>query len=89
TETSHGCMFHGAVAAEPGSARLREMLSRHKAEVARRAADATGLGGQAVELMVIMEGVTQAWALHREAAVTSAKQLGRGLRKACGSDPAP
>ncbi|MBE3640109.1 TetR family transcriptional regulator [Mangrovicoccus sp. HB182678] len=81
TETSHGCLFHGAVAAEPGSERLREVLSRHKAEVARRAADATGLAGRETELLVIMEGLTQAWALHRDAAVECAKRLGTGLRK--------
>jgi AcrR family transcriptional regulator len=79
TETAHGCLFHGAVAAEPGSERLREVLSRHKAEVARRAAAATGLSGQEIELSLIMEGLTQAWSLHRDAAVASAKRLGHGL----------
>ncbi|MCZ4262590.1 TetR/AcrR family transcriptional regulator [Limimaricola sp. G21655-S1] len=79
TETSHGCLFHGAVAAEPGSERLREVLSRHKAEVARRAAMATGLGGREIELLVIMEGLTQAWSLHQEAAVAGAKRLGHDL----------
>lgn len=59
-----------------------EMLSPHKAGVARRAAAATGLGGEEVELLVIIEGVRQARALHRHAAVASAKRLGRGLRKA-------
>lgn len=78
-ETSHGCLFHGAVAAEPGSERLREVLSRHKAEVARRAGEVAGLGDCEIELLVIMEGLTQAWALHRATAVMSAKRLGQGL----------
>jgi len=79
TETAHGCLFHGAVAAEPGSVRLREVLGRHKAEVARRAAASTGLEGHEIELSVIMEGLTQAWSLHRDAAIASAKRLGHGL----------
>ncbi|MHA6345971.1 TetR/AcrR family transcriptional regulator [Roseivivax sp. CAU 1761] len=80
TETSHGCLFHGAVAADPGSEGLRALLARHKAEVARRAAAATGLDGHEIDLLVILEGLTQAWSLHRAAAVTSAKRLGHGLR---------
>ncbi|EAQ04112.1 hypothetical protein OB2597_08219 [Pseudooceanicola batsensis HTCC2597] len=79
-EAAHGCLFHGAVAAEPGSEGLRELLTRHKAEVARRAAAATGLDGREIELLVILEGLTQTWSLHRDAAVTSAKRLGHGLR---------
>ncbi|WP_245838236.1 TetR/AcrR family transcriptional regulator [Tropicimonas sediminicola] len=79
TETAHGCLFHGAVAADPGSARLRDMLGRHKAEVAGRAAEVTGLAGREIELLVIMEGLTQAWALHRHEAVRGAKELGRAL----------
>lgn len=81
TETAHGCLFHGAVAADPGSERLRALLSRHKAQVARRAAAATGFGGHETELLVIMEGLTQAWSLHRDAALTSAKRLGHDLRR--------
>ncbi|WP_236549749.1 TetR/AcrR family transcriptional regulator [Profundibacterium mesophilum] len=80
TETAHGCLFHGAVAADPGSVPLREVLSRHKAEVAHRAGEATGLAGREIELLVLMEGLTQAWSLHTDAAVISAKRLGHGLR---------
>jgi AcrR family transcriptional regulator len=80
TETSHGCLFHGAVAADPGNKELRALLARHKAEVARRAADATGLDGREVDLLVILEGLTQAWSLHCDTAVLSAKRLGHGLR---------
>jgi len=79
-ETSHGCLFHGAVAADPGSEELRALLARHKAEVARRAAAVTGLDGHEIDLLVILEGLTQAWSLHCDAAVTSAKRLGHGLR---------
>lgn len=81
TETAHGCLFHGAVAADPGSARLRELLERHKSEVATCAAKVTGLVGCEIEILVILEGLTQAWALHGDTAVESAKLLGRGLRK--------
>lgn len=80
TETAHGCLFHGAVAAEPGSAHLRDLLSRHKAEVAHRAAKAAAVPGRETELLIIMEGLTQAWALHRDSAVTSAKRLARDLQ---------
>ena len=81
SEAAHGCLFHGAVAAEPASARLRELLARHKSEVANCAATATGLDGREIDLLVILEGLTQAWSLHRDTAVTSAKRLGHGLRK--------
>ncbi|MHA6347556.1 TetR/AcrR family transcriptional regulator [Roseivivax sp. CAU 1761] len=80
-ETSHGCLFHGAVAADPGSEGLRALLAQHKAEVARRAAAATGLEGREIDLLVILEGLTQAWSLHRDTAAHSAKRLGHSLRK--------
>ena len=79
TETSHGCLFHAAVAAAPGDARLRALLQRHKGEVATRAAAATGLPGREIDLLLILEGLTQTWPLHRDAAVTSAKRLGHAL----------
>lgn len=79
TETSHGCLFHAAVAAEPGSPRLRALLERHKAEVASRAATATGLAGADTELLLIIEGLTQTWPLHGSAAVAAAARLGRAL----------
>ena len=44
-EASHGCLFHAAVAAAPQDARLEAILQRHKTEVERRAAGATGLTG--------------------------------------------
>ncbi|WP_372804072.1 TetR/AcrR family transcriptional regulator [Paracoccus seriniphilus] len=78
-EASHGCLFHAAVAAAPGDARLRDLLERHKSEVAARAAAATGLEGQEVALLLIVEGLTQTWPLHREKAVSSAKRLAQGL----------
>ncbi len=80
-ETSHGCLFHAAVAAAPGDERLRALLQRHKSEVARRAAEATGLGGHEADLLVVIEGLTQSWPLHQKAAVTSAKRLGRALQR--------
>lgn len=84
TETSHGCLFHAAVAAEPNSDPLRGLLERHKAEVASRAAAATGLVAAETELLVIIEGLTQAWPLRGDAAVDAAKQLGHALRVSLG-----
>lgn len=81
TETSHGCLFHAAVAAAPGDERLRDLLLRHKSEVARQASAAAGLAGRDVDIMLILEGLTQSWPLHREAAIASAKRLGRALAR--------
>tara|TARA_R110000787_G_scaffold66380_1_gene149089 strand:+ start:18679 stop:19203 length:525 start_codon:yes stop_codon:yes gene_type:complete len=80
TETSHGCLFHAAVAADPGSLPLRALLERHKSEVATRAASAIELGGSDTALLVIIEGLTQAWPLRGEAAVDAAKRMGHALR---------
>lgn len=82
TETSHGCLFHAAMAADPGSERLCELLTRHKAEVARRASEAANLPGAEITLLLIIEGLTQAWPLHRAAVEESAQFLGRALREA-------
>lgn len=78
-EASHGCLFHAAVAAAPGDVRLRALLERHKSEVASLAAGATDLKGRDTDLLVILEGLTQAWPLLGEAAVESAKRLGTCL----------
>jgi hypothetical protein len=80
TETSHSCLFHAAVAADPGSLPLRALLERHKADVAFRAAAATGLGGYDTALLLIIEGLTQTWPLRGEAEVEAAKRMGHGLR---------
>lgn len=79
-ETSHGCLFHAAVAADPGSAPLRGLLDRHKSEVVKRAAKACELPAAATELLVIIEGMTQAWPLHGDGAIDAALRLGQGLR---------
>ena len=81
-ETSHGCLFHAAVAAAPADARLRDLLGRHKAEVAGRAAAAAGLADREIALMLIIEGLTQSWPLHRDMAVANAKLLGDALVRA-------
>ena len=80
TEAAHGCLFHAAVAAEPGSARLRALLERHKAEVAARAGAATGLRGSETALLVILEGLTQTWSLRGDDAVEAARRLAHALR---------
>lgn len=79
-EASHGCLFHAAVAADPNSDPLRRFLERHKAEVASKAAKATGLVAAETELLVIIEGLTQAWPLRGDAAVDAAIRLGHALR---------
>ncbi|TMV82411.1 TetR family transcriptional regulator [Thioclava sp. BHET1] len=79
-ESAHGCLFHSAVAADPGSADLRALLDRHKAEVAARAMQAAALPGAEAALLVIFEGLTQTWPLKGAAAVTAAKRLAQLLR---------
>ena len=79
-ETSHGCLFHAAVAADPGSLPLRALLERHKSEVAMRASRAIELDGSDTALLLIVEGLTQAWPLRGEAAIEAAKRLGHALR---------
>jgi len=81
SEAAHGCLFHAAVASAPHDEKLLGLLKEHKAEVARRAACATGLAGKEADLTLIIEGLTQSWPLYGEAAVTSAKDLGRKLAK--------
>ena len=68
------------MAAAPQDARLEAILQRHKTEVARRAAGATGLTGHETDLTLVLEGLTQSWPLHRERAVESAKRLLRMLK---------
>ncbi|MFW2589933.1 TetR/AcrR family transcriptional regulator [Sagittula sp. SSi028] len=79
-ETTHGCLFHSAVAADPGNSALRALLDRHKAEVSLKAVAVTGAEGRGIDLLLLMEGVMQTWPLHGRASVTAAKRLGRGLR---------
>jgi len=79
SEAAHGCLFHAAVAADPGSAALRRLLQRHKAEVATRTAEACGRPEAETELLLIIEGLTQAWPLQGQAAVDAARRLGQAL----------
>ena len=79
TEASHGCLFHAAVAASPGDQVLRDLLSRHKVEVATKAAIATGRQGYEIELNLILEGLTQSFTLHGAEAIAAAKRLAGGL----------
>lgn len=81
TETTRSCLFHAAVAAAPQDTRLIALLQEHKDEVARLAVKAAGLPGREVELMLILEGLTQTWPLHGAKAVTSAARLGQALRQ--------
>lgn len=81
TETSHGCLFHAAVAADPGSDSLRALLTRHKAEVATKAAVATNLAGAETALLLIIEGLTQTWPLRGAEAVTAAQRLAQALSR--------
>ncbi len=79
-EASHGCLFHAAVAADPNSDPLRKFLEGHKAEVASKAAAATGLVAAETELLVIIEGLTQVWPLKGDAAVGAAIRLAQAQR---------
>ncbi len=80
TEASHGCLFHAAVVSAPTDRSLRSLLERHKAEISQLAASQAGNDVTASDALVIMEGLTQAWPLAKEAALISAKRLA-GLAK--------
>lgn len=75
SETTHGCLFHAAVASAPQDEELRALLDRHKKEMADRAASASGLRGQESEISVIIEGLMQSWPLRGEESVRAAKAL--------------
>ena len=75
TETTHGCLFHAAVASAPQDKELRALLGRHKAEMADRASSASGLQGKESEISVIIEGLMQSWPLRGEESVRAAKAL--------------
>jgi len=72
-----GCLFHGAVAAQPDSAPVLEMLTRHKRDLSDGMARATGLPGET--LLLLHEGVTQCWRLMGAEAAERAKALARPL----------
>lgn len=80
-EASHGCLFHAAVAASPDSAALRELLARHKREVADRVAEAAAIPDRTAEITLLLEGLTQSWPLNRDAAVAGAQRLAALLIK--------
>lgn len=82
TESARGCLFHAAVAAAPQDKRLIALLQEHKGEVARLAAKSGGLEGREVELMLILEGLTQTWPLHGTHAIDSANRMSTALRQA-------
>ena len=74
-ETTHGCLFHAAVASSPQDKELLGLLGRHKAEMADRAASASGLKGHEHEISVVFEGLMQSWPLHGDQSVKAAKAL--------------
>lgn len=78
-ESSHGCLFHAAVAAAPGNLALRAMLVRHKREVSEALATALGRSDVVEDLTLLIEGLTQSWPLHGGRAVASAKRLATSL----------
>lgn len=75
TEASHGCLFHSAVASAPDDLALRHLLERHKAEICQLALTRSGAPLQESDLMVIIEGLIQAWPLRQTEALVSAKRL--------------
>lgn len=78
-EASHGCLFHAAVAAMPNDADLRALLTRHKAEVARRVAGAIGQPDRQADVTLLLEGSAQAWPLLGLATLESARSMGAAL----------
>lgn len=74
-ETTHGCLFHAAVASAPQDEKLRALLNRHKAEMSERAASISGLQGRESEISVIIEGLMQSWPLRGPESVRAAKTL--------------
>lgn len=74
-----GCLFHSAVAAHPENAAVREMLVRHKSELADGLVRATGLTSARDELTLLHEGITQCWPLMGEHAVSCAISLAQPL----------
>lgn len=81
SEAAHGCLFHAAVAAAPRDERLHALLAKHKAEVAGKIAELSGLPGRQGEITLIVEGLMQDWPLHGKKATDSAKHLGNLLLK--------
>lgn len=75
TEASHGCLFHAAVASAPDDQKLRQLLEAHKSEISQLAVTRAGSDISPYDAVVIIEGLTQAWSLSGEAALTSAKRL--------------
>ena len=80
-ESSHGCLFHAAVAAAPGNPALRAMLARHKQEVAEALAAVINRPDVMEDLTLLIEGLTQSWPLHKHRAVQSAKRLAAPMLK--------
>lgn len=78
-ETTHGCLFHAAVAAAPQDEKLRALLDKHKAEMAERSARCSGLQGREGEISIIIEGLMQSWSVRGTESVRAAKTLCRLL----------
>jgi len=78
-ESPHGCLFHGAVAAHPADAALNALLRRHKRAVTRAMASATGISDEAA-LLVLYEGLVQAWPVDAAMALEGTRRLGGALR---------
>jgi AcrR family transcriptional regulator len=78
-ESSLGCLFHAAVSASPTDERLRILVRQHHSEVADRTSLAIGLPDSHVEIMLIIDGLTQNWPIHKDVALLSAKRLARSL----------
>ncbi|MEQ8709858.1 MAG: TetR/AcrR family transcriptional regulator [Rhodospirillales bacterium] len=74
-ETTHGCLFHAAVASAPQDEKLRALLDHHKAEMAEHVARISGLQGCEDEISVIIEGLMQSWPLRGDKSVRAAKTL--------------
>lgn len=74
-----GCLFHSAVAAYPNDEEIQQMLQAHKHEVIERLGAVCKMPQATGELAIIHEGLTQAWPIHKEQALTGAKRLAKLL----------
>ncbi len=63
------------MATAPADIYLRKILEQHKEEVSQKAISKAETDISTSDLMVIIEGLTQAWPLTREAALKSAVRL--------------
>lgn len=68
-----GCLFLSAVAAYPNEPMLKELLERHKAEIAENMLKVSGLNEVGHDLLLIHEGLMHSWPVCQDSALDAAK----------------